>query len=156
MSPWTVVLLYLLVATSTTIPTAFDCNNPNPNPHPNPNKRYTCHGGRYYRKYWNHWKKVRNHCAADGTQLAIPYSAQDLIAMKEVAKGKNGKLGARHCNKLMVDMWIKLGNANGGSLAKEWTPGYENFLRKVEAEVVNNRRNKIYQTWCPLFSPTLY
>ena len=30
------------------------------------------------------------------------------------------------------------------------------FFRQVEAELVGTNRNKILQTWEPLFSPTLY
>ena len=82
---------------------SFDCNDPADG--------YTCHGGRYYRKRWNHWKKSHEKCAADGTQLAIPYSAQDLDAMNEIGKG-DGKLGARQCNKFKGCDVNQAGNGN--------------------------------------------
>ena len=35
-------------------------------------------------------------------------------------------------------------------------PRLREFIRQVEAEVINNIRNKIHQTWGPLSSPPLY
>ena len=81
MSPWTVALLYLLVATltrkTTSTPPSFDCNDPATD--------YICKGGRYYKVQEAHDK-----CIGDGTQLAIAYSSQDIGAMKKVL-GIEGK-----------------------------------------------------------------
>ena len=40
--------------------------------------------------------------------------------------------------------------------AKKVGPRLREFFRKVEAEVVSNSRNKIYQIWGLPFSPTLH
>ena len=87
MSPWTVALLYLLVATLTRIttstPPSFDCNDPATD--------YICEGGRYYKVLDDVlWQEAHDKCIGDGTQLAIAYSTQDIGAMKKVL-GIEGK-----------------------------------------------------------------
>ena len=51
----------------------------------NPAHDYTCDGGRYYKVLENVlWQGAHDECEGDGAQLAIPYSAQDIDAMKRV------------------------------------------------------------------------
>ena len=78
MSTWALVALLACFVTYQVVGSGtYDCDNPT--------SGYICDEGRYYKVLNSRlWQSAHDECESDGAQLAIAYSAEDIVTMNRV------------------------------------------------------------------------